>query len=94
MAQRHYEPEEVGRLANDLYDKRLRAQVETEGNIGKIIVIDVETGNYEIDADGLVAGSRIREKHPELNPRALFAIRIGFNAVFAIGGAVTRTAPR
>jgi hypothetical protein len=93
MAQRHYEPDEVGRIAQELYDNDLRAKVETEENIGKIIVIDVETGDFEIDADGLIANKRLRSRHPDINPRALFAIRIGYNAVFAIGGAVTRTAP-
>lgn len=93
MSHRHYEPNEVGRLADDLYHNSLRSRVETEENIGKIVVIDVESGDFEIDADGLIANHRLRARHPDINPYALFAIRIGYNAVFAIGGAVTRTAP-
>src|SRR5215208_6175568 len=40
--------EEIDRLGQSLYDAKLRGLVEIPGNIGKQIVIDVETGDYEI----------------------------------------------
>lgn len=81
----------VGKRAQEIYEQTLRGQVETEDNIGKIIVIDVETGNYEIDADGLVAAKKLRETFPTVKPQSLFAIRIGYDAVFAVGGTLTRS---
>ena len=50
----------------------------------------METGHYEIDADGIAANKRLRAKHPDTNPMALFAIRIGYDAVYSFGGAGIR----
>ncbi len=63
--------------------------METEENIGKIISIDIETGEYEIDADPIVTGRRLQAKHPDA---AIYGKRIGYNAVFAIGGTLIRIA--
>jgi hypothetical protein len=49
----------------------------------KALVIDIETGEYEIDDDGLAAAHRARAKHPDA---ALYAMRIGYPAYAKIGG--------
>ena len=41
--------EEVAKRAKELYDNGIRQQVETAENIGKMIIIDIETGEYAID---------------------------------------------
>ena len=56
--------EEIDRRGEALYEGGLRAQVEVETNIGKQIVIDVETGDFEIDTDALAASHRLLAKHP------------------------------
>ena len=81
--------EEIGRRGQQLYEDSIRAQVETEQNIGKQIVIDIETGEYEIDEDGLAASRRLLARHPDA---ALYGARIGYDAVYALGGVLTRTA--
>ena len=48
--------EEIGRRGQEIYETKLRSRVETEENIGKIISIDVDTGDYEtmiLIADGV-----------------------------------------
>jgi hypothetical protein len=80
--------EEIDRRGQELYDRQIRAQVETPENTGKQIVIDVETGEYEIDDDGLKASRRLMAKHPDA---ALYGLRIGYNAVYTIGGVLTPT---
>jgi hypothetical protein len=80
--------EEIGRRGQELYEQSIRPRVETEGNIGKQIVIDIETGDYEIDDDGLAASRRLLAKHPGA---ALYGARIGYNAVYTLGGVLTRT---
>jgi hypothetical protein len=80
--------EEIDRRGQELYDTRIREKVEKEGNIGKQIVIDVETGAYEIDEDGLAASDRLLARHPGA---ALYGLRIGYDAVYALGGTLTRT---
>ncbi|RCJ37343.1 hypothetical protein A6770_14525 [Nostoc minutum NIES-26] len=81
--------EEITRRGRELYEKSVRAQVETPENIGKIISINVETGEYEIGDDLVVTSLRLRAKQADA---ALWAERIGFNAVYAVGGTLFRTA--
>ena len=83
--------EEIGKRGKELYKSTLRDKVETQENIGKQIVIDIETGEYDIDEDGLAASLRMLAKHPGA---ALWGERIGYNAVYAVGGSLTRTTPQ
>src|SRR6266568_1179111 len=73
--------EEIGRRGQEIYETRLRARVETEENIGKIISIDVDTGDYEIDDDLIKAGDRSLARHPGAS---LYGARIGYDAVYAV----------
>ncbi len=91
MAKTHLSNSEISRRGHRLYEQQLRPNVETEENIGKIIVLDVENGHYEIDSDGIQASKRLRARYPGTDPYNLFAIRIGYNAIFAIGTTLTRT---
>jgi len=45
--------EEVARRAYQAYEDGTRQKVEVEGNIGKMVIINVETGDYEVDETGL-----------------------------------------
>jgi hypothetical protein len=90
MGHRRGSSEEIGRRGQEIYEKRLRPLVETEENVGKIISIDVETGDYEIDDDLIKAGDRLLSRHPNA---VLYGARIGYDAVYAIGGTVAKTAP-
>ncbi len=82
--------QEISERGKALYQE-LRQRVETPENIGKEIVIDVESGDYEIATEGLTAGKRLRSRRPDAH---LYGARIGYNAVYAIGGALERTAPQ
>jgi hypothetical protein len=75
--------EEIDRLGQSLYDGKLRRLVETPDNIGRQIVIDVETGDCEIDDGGLAASRRLLAKRPDA---PLYGLRIGYNAVYLLGG--------
>jgi hypothetical protein len=90
MSYSNLNDEEVTQRGKDFYERQLRPQVETAENIGKIISIDIESGDYEIDDDLLTTCRRlqVRHEHP-----ILWTERIGFNAVYAVGGTLTRTAP-
>jgi hypothetical protein len=88
MPHPHFSSEEIARRGKGLYEQQIRSKVETEQNIGKQIVIDIETGRYEIDDDGLAASHRLLSMHPGA---ALYGARIGYDAVYALGGTLTRT---
>ncbi len=80
----------ISQKGHALYEKELRRVVETEENIGKIIAIDILTGEYEIDADLLQAGLRLKERRPDAS---LWSERIGYDAVYALGaGTLSRVA--
>ena len=87
MAQTQVSREDVARRAKGLYADSIRAQVESEENIGKMVIIDVKSGDYEIDSTGLEAARQLHAKRPNAE---LYGIRIGFRAADAIGGAMER----
>src|SRR5919198_609560 len=58
ISQPRYSKEEFARRGDEIYERDLRPHVEA-GNEGKFIVIDIDTGAYEIDADELVASDRL-----------------------------------
>jgi methanogenic corrinoid protein MtbC1 len=80
--------QEIARRGQELYQSSIRAKVETEENIGKIISINVETGDYEIGDDLVETSLRLRTKQADA---ALWGERIGFDAVYAVGGTLVRT---
>ena len=80
--------EAITRRGKELYEKSIRPQVETAENIGKIISINVETGEYEIGDDLVLTSRRLQAKQADA---PIWAERIGFNAVYAVGGTLLRT---
>lgn len=88
MPHSRFSREEIARRGEELYEQRLRKQVETEDNIGKIIAIDIETSDYEIGNDVIATGRRLLAKHPGA---ATWTKRIGYNAVYTLGGTLVRT---
>lgn len=90
MPHPRYSSEEITRRGNELYEQRIRPLVETRENIGKIVSIDIETGDYEVGDDLIATGDRLFARHPGA---ALYGARIGYNAVFALGGSLVRTEP-
>lgn len=82
--------ERLGERGRDLYEQ-LRARVETPENIGKVIVMDVESGDYETDDLGIDSSFRLKERHPGA---ALYALRIGYEALASLDGELERTAPQ
>jgi hypothetical protein len=82
MGHPRYSKEEIARRGQEWYEREIREKVEA-GNEGKILVIDIETGDYEIDDDQLAAAHRALAKHPGA---ALYGMRIGYPSLAKIGG--------
>ena len=83
-----HEREEIGRRGKALYERSIREKVETEDNIGKMVIMDVESGDFEIDELGIESARRLRKRHPDAH---LFGMRIGYNVAESFGGVVERT---
>ena len=89
MTTEHISREEVGRRGKALYEQNIRQQVETEQNIGKMVIIDVKTGDYEVgDMIGIDSAHQLRMRHPN---GQLFGMRIGYNVAESFGGVMERT---
>ena len=72
-----YTVDEIVERGMALYERAIRSKVE-EGNKGKFLVINIETGEYEIDSSHLAASDRAAARHPDA---PLFAMRIGYPAL-------------
>lgn len=83
MTVRHprYSKEEFANRGNELYESQVRPQVE-EGNYGKIVAIDIETGAFEVADTPILAVDQLYERKPNAQP---WVIRIGHKAVFRFG---------
>ena len=81
MAASEYTLEEICHRANKIYRERIQQFVEPEQN-GKFIAIDIESGDYEIDEDDIVAEDRLEERRPGF---AGHLLRVGYESAFTIG---------
>ena len=74
-------PEEIAFRGEKIYQD-LRPLLEKD-NIGKVLVIDIETGRYELDTDHHLAVQRAQAYHPQA---LLYGLRIGYPALSKRGG--------
>jgi hypothetical protein len=63
-SQPRYSKEEFARRGDQIYERVLRGSGES-GNQGRFVAIDIETGDYEIDADELAASDRLLARVPD-----------------------------
>lgn len=57
-----------------IYEETIKPSINFEQEKGKFVVIDVNTGDYEIDKRDVTATRRLRERHPEA---FTYAVRVG-----------------
>lgn len=84
MPYANYTPEEVELRGEEIYAQQIRPRVES-GNKGKYVVIDIETGRYEMDDDDLRATTRLLANRPEA---VIYGVRVGYPAAYTLGGHV------
>ena len=84
-----YSPGEVEIRGEDLYKRRILPQIEG-GNRGKFVVIDIETGQFEVDEDDLQATKRALAKRPGA---VLYGLRIGYPSAYTLGGHLAAEEP-
>jgi len=82
MSYSDYLPEEIESRGEQIYDEHIRASVEA-GNEGKYVVIDIESGDFEMDEDDLQATKRMLAKQPGA---VLYGLRVGYPTAYTLGG--------
>jgi hypothetical protein len=80
----------IARRGEEIYERDLRARLETEENRGKFLIIDIETGTYEIDKEDLAATERLLMRHPNA---MTYGLRIGYEAAYELGGHLLGNTP-
>ena len=82
MPDAKYTSEEVASKGDTIYRQQLQEIVEPEHS-GSFLVIDIETGAYEIDVDDLMATKRLLARYPN---SVFYGLRIGSPSAYRIGG--------
>ena len=73
---------EIGRRGQALYDQTIRPLVEPDHQ-GEFLILDVNTGDYEMDAEDMTASERLLARRPDA---ALFGVRVGHRTAYRLGG--------
>ena len=87
VRQPRYSKEEFAQRGDIIYQTQIRSQVETD-NRGKIVAIDLETGDFELDTREIAACDRLEARHPDAQ---IWIVRIGSRHVRRFGERTKRT---
>lgn len=84
------DPEALVRLAEAIYAKSLKPLLEPAHD-GEVVVVNVDTGEYEVGADDAEVSERASRRFGEEHQR-LVALRVGRSALYRMGATVRRSA--
>ena len=87
MAGRTYGPGDVAILGEAIYREQIPQSMKAVQK-GKFVVIDVETGDHEVDSNDAAATRRLLDRRPDA---VTYSIRVGHRAAYS-HIAETRTA--
>jgi hypothetical protein len=88
ILQPRYGKEEFARRGEEIYEREIRPLVVPDDE-GKFVLIDIETGAFEIDADELAASDRLLGRHPDAQ---VWLTRVGARYARRFGGRPLATA--
>ncbi len=88
MPRLQYTPEEVAQLGHQIYQRDIRDKVMPQHK-GKFLVLDIESGDYEIDEDDLSAEEVLRARRPD---GVFFGLRIGYTSAYTLAGRMVEDA--
>ena len=73
----------IAEKGEEIYAETIRPLIDFEQERGKFVVIDVNSGAYEIDKRDAVASRRLHERCPN---GVFYGVRIGFAAAYRMCG--------
>ena len=82
-----YQPGEIAARGEKIYQEQIKSLVYPAEK-GKFLIIDVESGDYELDEKAIVASQRLRQRRPDA---VNFGMKVGYVAAFHFGGSHTET---
>ncbi len=81
--------EETARLGDEIYERDIRAQVESDHR-GEVVAIDVDSGIWAIGDNVIAATDHLRTKCPDATD--VWLLRVGYRALHHFGGRPQRRA--
>jgi hypothetical protein len=75
--------EKVISVGEKIYEDNTKQAVETADNIGKMLTLDVETGEYRIHDRGMKNALELRQQRPMAK---LYTLKIGYEVGASFGG--------
>ena len=81
MPHPRYSSTEIVERGQILYEREIRRRL-TDTDRGKMLVLDIETGEYELDRDEVAAVMRARQKRPGA---PFYVVRVGHKTAFRLG---------
>jgi hypothetical protein len=85
MNSRRYSKDEMARRGDELYE-RLVAPTVTPQDLGKVVAIDVESGEFNIAEDVVPAADGLLDRKPTAQ---VWLVRIGYPALHRLGRIAT-----
>ena len=80
MTTSKFSKDEVCDRGEEIYEEHIKALVEPQEN-GKFIVIDIESGDYEISEDMLDASDLLQKRRPD---SVQFGAMIGYESAYRV----------
>ena len=84
--ERRYSREEIARRGQEIYARVVRPTL-TEEDVGKFVVLDIESEDFEMGSDTLTTVHRLLERRPDAQN---WLERVGYVAAHRIGGSLRR----
>lgn len=79
-----YPKEEFARRGDEIFERDISPRL-TQEDQGKFVLIDIESGDYEVDADEIAASDRLRARRPDAQP---WLRRVGSRYVYRLGRSI------
>ena len=72
--------EEIVQRGQEIYEREIQSLVEAD-NKGRVVAIDVRTGEFEVAVDAITSARQLRLRQPEA---IIFVQRVGYSSLHRI----------
>jgi hypothetical protein len=87
MGAQELSDEEFARRGNEIFEERVRPNVDVDAEAHKFVAIDIETGAYAVHDDERMATKQLLERQPEAKGRIWFR-RVGSESAHHLGASL------
>lgn len=75
-----YTKDEIVEIGKEIYERDIRPLVEAN-NQGRVVAIDIRTGEYEVAVDAITSSEQLRARVPDA---VIFVMRVGYPTLHRI----------